>query len=81
MAAEVPAYLKEQKIPAGLVDENEVEKQLKSYLFKEYGDSLVLNSSNQQIFLNRKLITEKKLDLASIQKKRSSFYFRNGWNC
>jgi len=72
-AAEVPAYLKEQKIPAGLVDENEVEKQLKSYLFKEYGDSLVLNSSNQQIFLNRKLITDKKLDLTTIQKKAAAF--------
>lgn len=72
-AAEVPAYLKEQKIPAGLVDESEIEKQLKSYLFKEYGDSLVLNSSNQQIFLNRKLINEKKWDLTSIQKKAAAF--------
>lgn len=72
-AAEVPAYLKEQKIPAGLVNENEIEKQLKSYLFKEYGDSLVLNSSNQQVFLNRKLINDKKLDLASVQKKAAAF--------
>ena len=72
-AAEVPAYLKEQKIPAGLVDETEIEKQLKSYLFKEYGDSLVLNSSNQQIFLNRKLINEKKWDVTSIQKKSAAF--------
>lgn len=72
-AAEVPAYLKEQKIPSGLVDEMEIEKQLKSYLFKEYGDSLVLNSSNQQIFLNRKIITDKKLDLTTVQKKAAFF--------
>ncbi|HEY1038018.1 MAG TPA: alkaline phosphatase PafA [Bacteroidia bacterium] len=72
-AAEVPAYLQQQKIPAGLVEESKVEKELKGYLFQQYGDSLVINVSNQQVFLNRKLIQDKKLELDAVQKKAADF--------
>ena len=72
-AAEVPAYLKRNKIPAGLVDENEIEKKLKEHLFSTFGDSLVLNCSNQQVFLNHAKIKEKKLDLYSTQNATAHF--------
>jgi predicted AlkP superfamily pyrophosphatase or phosphodiesterase len=68
-AAEVPAYLQQQKIPAGLVDDKLLEMDLKEALKKEYGDPLVLNMSNQQVFLNHKVINEKKLSLQEVQKK------------
>jgi predicted AlkP superfamily pyrophosphatase or phosphodiesterase len=72
-AAEVPAYLKRNKIPAGLVDENEIEKKLKEHMFSTFGDSLVLNCSNQQVFLNHAKIKEKKLDLYSTQNATAHF--------
>lgn len=72
-AAEVPAYLQQQKIPAGLVEEDMVEKELKKFLFSEFGDSLVLNVSNQQVFLNHKIIQTKKLDVINVQKKAADF--------
>ena len=72
-AAEVPLYLKQNKIPSGLVDENKIELNLKAHLFSLYGDSLVLNCSNQQVFLNHSKIIEKKLSLASIQQEVADF--------
>jgi len=72
-AAEVPAYLNKNKIPAGLVDENEIEKKLKEYLFSNFGDSLVLNCTNQQVFLNHSKIKEKKLDLLYVQRITADF--------
>ena len=72
-AAEVPIYLNINKIPAGLVDENEIEKNLKEYLFSTFGDSLVLNCSNQQIFLNHAKIKEKKLKVGDVQEETANF--------
>ena len=72
-AAEVPAYLKQNKIPSGLVDENKIELNLKAHLFSLYGDSLVLNCSNQQIFLNHSKIAEKKIRLEIIQQEVANF--------
>lgn len=72
-AAEVPAYLQQQKIPAGLVEEEMVEKELKGFLYQHYGDSLVSNISNQQVFLNHQAIKTKKLDLVDVEKKAADF--------
>jgi predicted AlkP superfamily pyrophosphatase or phosphodiesterase len=72
-APEVPAYLMDLKIPAGYIDEGKMNYELKSYLKKMYGDSLVLNMSNQQVFLNHKVIEEKKLVLQQVQEDAASF--------
>ncbi|MCD6068168.1 MAG: alkaline phosphatase family protein [Bacteroidetes bacterium] len=72
-AAEVPAYLQQQKIPAGLVSESKIEKELKTYLYKEFGDSLVLSISNQQVFINHKVIEKKDLALHLVEKKIAYF--------
>ncbi|MCE3278919.1 MAG: hypothetical protein K0S44_1110 [Bacteroidetes bacterium] len=72
-APEVPAYLKSLKIPAGYVDEGKMNYELKNFLKKMYGDTLVLSMSNQQVFLNHKVIEEKKLFLKEIQEVAAAF--------
>ncbi len=72
-APEVPAYLIDLKIPAGYVDENKMLSDLKKYLFTNYGDTLVLSYSNQQVFLNQKTIETKKLVLQQVQDDVVSF--------
>ncbi len=75
-APEVPAYLIDLKIPAGYVDENKMVDSLKKYLTKTYGDSLVLSYSNQQVFLNQKVIEAKKLYLQQVQEDVASFMIK-----
>jgi predicted AlkP superfamily pyrophosphatase or phosphodiesterase len=72
-AAEVPAYLNKNKIPGGLVDENEIEKRLKEFLYAGFGDSLVLNCSNQQVFLDHAKLSDKKIDPIKVQDATAAF--------
>ena len=51
-ASDIPAHLKDLKIPAGYIDEKELTKTVKSFCHQQYGDSLVASLTNQQIFLN-----------------------------
>jgi predicted AlkP superfamily pyrophosphatase or phosphodiesterase len=67
-APEVPAYLMDLKVPAGYVSEWQMVDMLKKQLTQIYGDSLVLSFSNQQLFLNHKVIEEKKLMLKDVQE-------------
>ena len=75
-APEVPAYLIDLKIPAGYVNEGKILRNLKTYLFANYADSLVLSYSNQQVFLNRKFIALKKIDLKKVQED-AALYLQN----
>ena len=72
-APEVPNYLIDLKVPAGYMDEAKLTKELKSYLTAKYGDSLLLSYSNQQVFLNRKAISDKKLSLQDVQEDVAAF--------
>ncbi len=72
-APEVPAYLTDLKIPSGYVRENKMVDSLKKYLTKNYGDSLVLSFSNQQVFLNHAVIESKKLYLQAVQEDVATF--------
>lgn len=72
-APEVPSYLKDLKVPAGYVNEGETKALLKKYLNEVYGDTLVLSFSNQQVFLNRKVIEDKKLVLQQVQDNAAAF--------
>ena len=66
--ADVPQYMKDQKVPAGNLNGSAIRSILGQYLLERYGEGKwVENASNDQIFLNRPLIQEKKLDLISIQ--------------
>jgi predicted AlkP superfamily pyrophosphatase or phosphodiesterase len=67
-AIEVPSYLKEQKIPAGYVDNSANEKRLSEFLKYTYGtEDIVLNYSNYQVFLDHKIVKNLDLELADVQ--------------
>lgn len=72
-APEVPAYLMDIKIPAGYVDEGRMITELKKHLNAVYGDTLVLSLSNQQVFLNHKVIDDKKISLEQVQDDAAAF--------
>lgn len=72
-APQVPAYLMDLKVPAGYVDETKMVDTLKKYLLKNFGDTLVLSFSNQQVFLNHKVIEEKKLNLQQVEENVTAF--------
>lgn len=55
--ADVPSHLHDEQIPAGYLKAETVNAQVKEFLQQNYGDSaLFLNGSNEQIFLNQKLL-------------------------
>jgi predicted AlkP superfamily pyrophosphatase or phosphodiesterase len=72
-ASDVPLHLKDLKIPAGYMDENELTKTVKSFCQNQYGDSLVSSLTNQQIFLNESKMTEMKLNKFSIEQILANF--------
>jgi predicted AlkP superfamily pyrophosphatase or phosphodiesterase len=76
-APEVPAYLGSLKIPAGYIDDQKIAQLLKAELYGIYSDSLVLSFTNQQVFLNRKVIESKKLNLAEVQNKAAFILLKN----
>jgi hypothetical protein len=60
--AHVPAFMKENKIPAGNFNEGAVLEQLNQQLKDKFGQgNLALAFSNYQLVLNNNLINEKKL--------------------
>lgn len=67
-AADVASYLKDMKIPAGYLKEKVYEKDLKTFCMKQYGDSLIANISNQQIFLNIPKLQSMKLNQEEVEK-------------
>lgn len=72
-APEVPSYLVDLKIPAGYIEEWKLVRDLKNYLLKSYGDTLVFSYSNQQVFLNHEAIQDKKLELKKVQDDAALF--------
>jgi predicted AlkP superfamily pyrophosphatase or phosphodiesterase len=65
--AEIPAFLKKNKVNAGLFLGTEIEKLSESILDKKFGDGQwVLSESNYQLYLNTKLLDEKKIELGEV---------------
>lgn len=61
--ANIPAYMKEHKIPAGTFDDGAAMDALDSLLQKQFGhQNLVVSMFNYQVHLNHKLIDSLKLD-------------------
>jgi predicted AlkP superfamily pyrophosphatase or phosphodiesterase len=72
--ADVPNHLSDHKIPAGHVHEKNIARQVKVLLNETYGDSsLILNGSNEQIFLNESRLKEMKLDKDLIEDRICSY--------
>lgn len=67
-AIHVPAYLKDQKIPASYLDLDSIKNSLNDYLKYNFGSAeLIKNISNDQIFLDHKVIRNLDMDLAGVQ--------------
>lgn len=67
-AIDVPAYLKDQKIPAGYVDNAGTIKKLSEFLKYKYGtEDIVKDYSNYQLFLDHKIIENLDLDFGKVQ--------------
>ncbi len=69
-----PPYLADRKIHTGGFKITQFENELKSFLENELGKGdWVSYFTNQQVYLNRELITSKKIDLHQIQDKVVEF--------
>lgn len=67
-AIEVPTYLKSVKIPSGYIETIANKKRLAEFLQYKYGtEDIVKNYSNDQIFLDHKIVKNLDLSLAEVQ--------------
>jgi len=68
-AINVPAYLEKQKIPAGYFDRSVFYPKFREFLHFKYGTAeLVKNASNNQLFLDHKIIQNLDLGLREVQE-------------
>ncbi len=68
-AINVPSYLKDQKIPAGYFNSKEILTKFTEFLKYKYGTTdLINNSSNNQLFLDRKVIRNLDLSVREVQE-------------
>lgn len=72
-ACDVPAHLKDLKIPGGYINGNALEKTIKSFCKNLYGDSLILTLENQQLFLNESKIYELKLSKSIVEQTLANY--------
>ncbi|MDP4209520.1 MAG: alkaline phosphatase family protein [Bacteroidota bacterium] len=72
--AQSPEYLADKGIPVGFFNQNGAISLLTSYLNAVYGKgNWIRNYYAQQLFLNRNLIEDSKLNLADFQQKAAQF--------
>lgn len=68
-AINVPAYLEDQKIPAGYLNKSEMQSELAEFIKYKYGSTdLIKNYSNNQLFLDHKVIQNLDLSLKEVQE-------------
>lgn len=68
-AIQVPTYLKDSKIPGGYVNYKDMSTKLNEWAkFKFGSEDLIKNISNNQIFLDHKVIANLDLDLQTVQE-------------
>jgi arylsulfatase A-like enzyme len=72
-AVESPAYLSSLRIPSGHLNSKEVSTELKIFLENKYADDLLLDYSNQQIFLDSKKIVAQKLLVTEVAETVADF--------
>ena len=73
-ALTTPGYLKAHKLPQGGLNTKKTIASVDSFLVSTYGDkNIIANYSNNQIYLNREIIKEKKLDIHKIMIKISDY--------
>ena len=69
-AVDVPAYLKAEKVPAGYLNNIETRTKLNEFLAYNYGTTdLIKNISNNQVFLDRKVVANLDLALDKVEEE------------
>tara|TARA_R110000868_G_scaffold291002_4_gene551329 strand:+ start:3551 stop:5254 length:1704 start_codon:yes stop_codon:yes gene_type:complete len=69
-AIDVPAFLRDNKLPGGLVDSKNMENRLTEFLKYTYGTTdIVKNSSNNQLFLDYKVVKNLDLDIDEVEEE------------
>lgn len=72
-AINVPAYLNDQKIPAGYINRAEIQSELGEFIKYKYGSvGLIKNYSNNQLFLDQKIIQNLDLNPKEVQEALAS---------
>ena len=75
-----PQELLERNIPAGYFDGSVMKTELSTYLISNYGEGeWIKNYSNNQLFLNQKLISEQNINLQEIERKCANFLLKYEW--
>ncbi|SFB23900.1 alkaline phosphatase PafA [Algoriphagus aquimarinus] len=75
--ADIATYMESQNVPAGNVNMSYITGQLKGYTSQKYGEGdWIENVSNGQIFINEKLVTEKGVDLVSLENDLAHFLLK-----
>ncbi len=68
-AVNVPAYLKDQGIPAGYVENDSLKARFSEFIVRKFTNrDLVENVSNNQVFINRDILEQLNLDLIEVQE-------------
>ena len=69
-ASEVSAYLKDQKIPAGYIDNATFKSKLSEFLKFTYGtEDIIRDYSNYQLFLDHKIIKNLDMELEDVEEE------------
>ncbi|MGB3143437.1 MAG: alkaline phosphatase PafA [Maribacter sp.] len=69
-AIEVPAYLRDQKIPAGYIDNATFKSKLSEFLKFTYGtEDIIKDYSNYQLFLDHKIIKNLDMELEDVEEE------------
>ncbi|MCC5939651.1 MAG: alkaline phosphatase family protein [Lunatimonas sp.] len=75
--ADVVRFMESEKVPAGSLNTRFVMTQLRGYTNEKYGEGeWIENFSNEQLFLNHRLIKDKEIDLIAMQQDIAEFLLR-----
>lgn len=71
---DMPQFLKDNKMQGGLIDVKSCRADLEKQLISRFGEGAwIEDMDDKQIYLNHRLITEKKLDLEEVQESAATF--------
>jgi predicted AlkP superfamily pyrophosphatase or phosphodiesterase len=75
--AEIATYMEAEKVPAGNLNVGYITAQLKGYMSARFGEGdWILSVSNEQVFINEKLVRDKDMNLADIEDELVNFLLR-----
>lgn len=75
--ADVATYMISQNVPAGNINTNYIHGQLTGYCNAKYGEGdWILRYTGDQVFLNRPLADEKKVDFTALQRDLADWMLR-----